>query len=102
MTVFRGYLQGLIRGNGKNEVIKVDTSPITTLNDLAPGSSAIVACLQATGFVRRRLLDIGLVPGTRVEVIRRSPGGDPTAYKIRGTTFALRREEGVQVLVRKV
>lgn len=75
---------------------------VTYLNCLAPGSSAEVVGLQATGFTRRRLLDIGLVPGTRVEVIRHSPSGDPTAYKIRGAIIALRREDSMQVLVLKL
>lgn len=42
---------------------------------------------------RRRLLDLGFVPGTPVEVEMVSPGGDPTAYRVRGTVVALRREQ---------
>ncbi|BCV21610.1 FeoA family protein [Moorella sp. Hama-1] len=73
---------------------------ITSLDNLKPGSSGEVIFLQARGLVRRRLLDLGLVPGTRVMALRRSPSGDPTAFFIRGATIALRREEGQQVLVR--
>lgn len=80
----------------------METSQIQSLSSLAPGSFGEVVSLQATGFTRRRLLDLGLVPGTRVEVIRRSPGGDPTAFKIRGATIALRWEDGRQILVRPV
>ncbi|MBC7324188.1 MAG: ferrous iron transport protein A, partial [Moorella sp. (in: Bacteria)] len=47
-------------------------------------------------------LDLGLVPGTKVVALRRSPSGDPTAFLIRGATIALRREEGQQVLVRPI
>lgn len=42
---------------------------------------------------RRRLLDLGFVPGTAVEVEMVSPAGDPTAYRVRGTVVALRREQ---------
>ena len=49
--------------------------------------------------MRGRLLDLGFVPGTVVEPIRRSPLGDPTAYRIRGTVIALRSEEGNKILV---
>lgn len=42
---------------------------------------------------RRRLLDLGFVPGTRVEIDMVSPAGDPTAYRVRGTVVALRREQ---------
>ncbi len=51
------------------------------------------------GANRRRLLDLGLIPGSQVEVIRRSPAGNPTAYLIKGTIVALRDEDARQILV---
>lgn len=45
------------------------------------------------GAERRRLLDLGFVPGTKVEVDLTSPTGDPTAYRIRGAVIALRQEQ---------
>jgi len=45
------------------------------------------------GAERRRLLDLGFVAGTPVEVEMVSPAGDPTAYRVRGTVIALRREQ---------
>ena len=45
------------------------------------------------GQERRRLLDLGFVPGTPVEVDMVSPAGDPTAYRVRGSVVALRREQ---------
>lgn len=73
---------------------------ICTLACLPVGRKGTVLDIQATGNTRRRLLDLGLVPGTVVEAIRRSPMGDPTAYKIRGAVIALREEDGNTVLVR--
>lgn len=69
------------------------------LSMLPVGKSGIVTSLLLKGLTRRRLLDLGLVPGTRVQAICRSPAGDPTAYNIRGALIALRREEAKQILV---
>lgn len=71
-----------------------------TLDKLAPGRKALVESLETQGLTRRRLLDLGLVPGTVVESIQRSPLGDPTAYRIRGAVIALRSEEGRRVGIR--
>lgn len=72
---------------------------IIALCDLPLGKSAVVNSIQAEGMVRRRMMDLGLVPGTRVEALRISPGGDPKAYKIRGAVIAFREEEGSKILV---
>jgi ferrous iron transport protein A len=63
-----------------------------TLADLPPGTQAKVLNLAAEGALRRRLLDLGLVPGTVVTAIGKSPAGDPAAYRIRGAVMALRAE----------
>ncbi len=74
----------------------------TTLSGLLPGMRGIVNNLEAEGLTRRRLLDLGLVPGTMVESVRRSPAGDPTAFKIRGAVIALRSEVGCKVSVHPI
>jgi DtxR family Mn-dependent transcriptional regulator len=65
------------------------------LSGLKPGERTRVVSLSPAcrGPERRRLLDLGFVPGTLVEVEMVSPGGDPTAYRVRGTVIALRREQ---------
>lgn len=65
------------------------------LPSLKPGETAEVLGLSPAcrGTERRRLLDLGFVAGTKVEVEMISPGGDPTAYRVRGTVIALRREQ---------
>jgi len=63
------------------------------------GSTCRVTSLLATGLSRRRLLDVGLVPGAGVRPVRRSPAGDPTAYHVKGTLIALRTREANQVIV---
>lgn len=75
--------------------------PLPNLASLQPGESARVARLDTTcrGLERERLLDLGLVPGTRIEATMRGPLGDPTAYRVRGSTIALRREQAERVLL---
>jgi DtxR family transcriptional regulator, Mn-dependent transcriptional regulator len=51
---------------------------------------------------RRRLLDLGFVPGTHVEIEMISPAGDPTAYRVRGTVVALRRDQARLIRVNTV
>ncbi|WP_089983496.1 FeoA family protein [Clostridium sp. C105KSO13] len=63
------------------------------LNDIHPGEKAIIRELKNTGSIRRRLLDIGLVKGTEVECVGRSPAGDPSAFLIRGAVIAIRSED---------
>jgi DtxR family Mn-dependent transcriptional regulator len=65
------------------------------LFDLAPGETGRVAAILpgCLGAQRRRLLDLGLVPGTQVEAVFASAAGDPVAYRIRGSLIALRETQ---------
>ena len=71
-------------------------------DDLAVGTAGRVLGLLAgcAGQERSRLLDLGFVPGTRVEPDLRGPFNGPVAHRVRGTLIALRREQAGQVLVR--
>jgi ferrous iron transport protein A len=51
------------------------------------------------GPIRRRLLDLGLIEDTIVEVLQKSPFGDPIAYLIRGAVIALRSEITSNILI---
>jgi DtxR family transcriptional regulator, Mn-dependent transcriptional regulator len=66
-----------------------------TLAEVGPGVVAVVSGIAPScqGPQRRRLLDLGVVPGTRVEPELVSPSGDPVAYRLRGALIALRREQ---------
>ena len=72
---------------------------ICRLDGLNEGEWALVVRLEASGGIRRRLQDIGLVPGGRVGCIARSPLGDPTAYDVCGAVIALRGEEASKIYV---
>ncbi|MBN1264974.1 MAG: metal-dependent transcriptional regulator [Anaerolineales bacterium] len=71
------------------------------LSQLQPGEEAIVLRLmpQLRSVERRRLMDFGLLPGTTVQMEIRSPGGDPTAYRIRGSLLALRESQAKYIRV---
>lgn len=77
--------------------------PFEKLSALEPGESAKVVSISA--FLRpqerRRMLDLGLLPGTEVLAEIRSPAGDPTGYRIRGAVIALRREQADQIQVER-
>jgi Fe2+ transport system protein FeoA len=50
---------------------------------------------------RTRLLDLGFVPGTQIAYEMSSPLGDPTAYLVKGSLIALRKDQAVEVFVQK-
>ena len=72
---------------------------IRPLSTLSVGETATVEHLYTKGSMRRRLQDIGLIEGTKVECVQKSPSGDPVAYLIRGAVIALRAEDSAGVLV---
>lgn len=73
------------------------------LSSLSGDEKASVVRLSplCRGLERSRLLDLGLVPGTVVTIDLVSPSGSPTAYRIRGASIALRREQAERILIRK-
>lgn len=73
---------------------------IISLNCLPVGKRCKVSRLLSQGKERRRMLDLGLVQGTSVEALQKSPGGDPVAYAIRGAVIALRSEDAGKIVVR--
>lgn len=77
--------------------------PFERLSGLALGESATVVGLSPglRGPARRRMLDLGLVPGTVVSAEIRSPSGDPVGYRIRGALIALRRDQADEIRVER-
>ncbi len=73
------------------------------LDSLKAGEAAEVVQISPAvqGPQRRRLLDLGLLPGTRVEAEMVSPAGDPMAYRIRGALIALRRLQAQGIYIRR-
>ena len=75
---------------------------VMPLSELPSGAAAEIVALDPTfrGFARRRLLDLGFTPGARIRSELATFTGDPRAYRLRGTTIALRREQSDRVLVK--
>lgn len=74
---------------------ETDDGPTGLLADLEPGMSATVTQIAPAcqGLQRRRLLDLGFVPGTEVSAELRGASREPVGYRVRGTLIALRREQ---------
>lgn len=72
------------------------------LTNLSIGKNGKVIKLTCQGQKRRRLLDLGLIPGTTVRTRQKSPVGDPIAFEIRGATMALRSEETDVVIIKEI
>ncbi len=71
------------------------------LSALDSGERGRVKRLNAVGSIRRRLLDIGVIEGTEVTCLGKSPLGDPQAYLIRGAVIALRNEDADTILIER-
>ena len=69
------------------------------LSELAVGESAFVVKLCCHGVIRRRMCDLGICTGVRIECIGASPLADPRAYLVRGKSVALRNVEARGILV---
>jgi DtxR family Mn-dependent transcriptional regulator len=88
----------------KIEVLERDksrVSPARTLASLAPGEAAVVVRISTAcrGIERRRLMDLGIVPGTKIEFERRGLTGGLSAYRFRDTLIALREEQAEMIAV---
>ena len=71
------------------------------LDQLKEGESAGVVKLYCLGSIRRRLQDMGLVTGSIVRCLGRSPLGDPAAYDVCGAVLALRDDDARSIFVEK-
>jgi ferrous iron transport protein A len=83
-------------------VQKMNSSAHTKLSDTLFGDTLIIEEMHVTGTMRRRLMDLGFVPGATVHVLQKSPLGDPIAFQLNNTTIALRKEESSKIIVRKL
>lgn len=72
-----------------------------TLNELKTGSSGIITAVGGDGPLRCRLLDMGLIPHTRVTLQKVAPMGDPIKIRVRGYELTLRVEEAQKIEVKE-
>lgn len=71
----------------------------TSLADIPLGRPAKVTAVQGPRAFRRRLLEMGLIPGTEVRVVTIAPLGDPLRIEVRGGQWSIRKQEAAQILV---
>jgi len=104
------YLRVKVNGNilplttaaaGRVHVVPVPVLPVP-LGELPVGSRAMVTEVKGGGKQQRRMLDMGLVPGAEVTVIRTAPLGDPVEYRIKATAIAMRRSDASSILVEEI
>lgn len=72
-----------------------------TLNELKTGSSGIITAVGGDGPLRCRLLDMGLIPHTRVTLQKVAPMGDPIEIRVRGYELTMRVEEAQKIEVKE-
>ncbi len=75
---------------------------LTTLAELPIGAEAVVADVVCPRPVARRLMEMGVLPGTRVSVVRVAPLGDPIEIEVRSYSLSIRRREAAGIVLRDV
>lgn len=70
-----------------------------TLNELTPSQSGIITEVGGEGALRCRLLDMGLIPTTRVKLIKTAPMGDPIEIEVRGYNLTIRTDDAKKIEV---
>lgn len=71
------------------------------LSELKVGEKAVIESISHEEHMKQRLWDLGFTRSTVVEAIQESPSGDPIAYKVRGTIFAIRNNDAELITVRR-
>lgn len=70
-----------------------------TLNDLSMGETGKVRSVDGDGAITRRLMEMGVVPGVNVKVLKSAPFGDPIEIRLLGYNLAVRRNEAAAINV---
>lgn len=73
-----------------------------SLKSLADGESGVVERIELAGATKRRLIEMGITPGTRVGVLKRAPLGDPIEILLRGFSLTIRGTDAEKILVSEV
>jgi ferrous iron transport protein A len=76
--------------------------PPTKLSELPEGSSAVIESLLSGRSSLTRLRELGLVPGTRVRIVRRAPLGEPIEISVRGSMLAMRNQDAAHISITSV
>lgn len=72
---------------------------IKSLRDIQIDKEVIIESVDCEENIKRRILDLGIIKGTKIKSVFRSPLGDPIAYEVRGSLISLREEESCKIRV---
>lgn len=70
-----------------------------TLKDLKPGQRGVISSIKLKGLMRRKLLDMGVIPGVEVYVDKVAPFGDPIEIHLRGYALSLRKSDVDKIII---
>ncbi|MDY6868203.1 MAG: ferrous iron transport protein A, partial [Chloroflexota bacterium] len=73
-----------------------------SLNTLKKGQHGIIVKVDGKGQVKRRMMDMGVVPGSEISVVRVAPFGDPIEFSIKGYRLSLRKSEAEKITVEQI
>ena len=68
-----------------------------TLNSLAPGQSAVIRTVGGEGALRQHFLDMGVIPGAQITLVKFAPMGDPIEFRIHSYELTLRVDDAKQI-----
>ena len=68
-----------------------------TLNNVDLNNNVKVSKVNCVESIKRRILDLGIIEGTKIKPVLKSPLGDPTAYEVRGSIISLREEDSKKI-----
>lgn len=74
---------------------------IISLNNLPLKQTGTVDHIDSSEHIKRRLLDLGIIKGTKICPVLISPSGDPTAFEIRGCLIAIRKDDSKNIYIKK-
>ncbi|MBS3918363.1 MAG: DtxR family transcriptional regulator [Deltaproteobacteria bacterium] len=95
---FKDFVEKGEEDMGDKKVSKADF----TLRDLKPGEKGKVIKIKGKGNLKKRLLDMGIVPGTEIQLKKVAPLGDPVDILVKGYHLSLRKGEARDILLEKV
>ncbi len=73
-----------------------------TLNEVSLDSEAKINELKVNSDIKHRLMDLGIIKGSIIRPVFKSPSGDPVAYLVKGTIIALREQTTSKILIEEV
>jgi DtxR family Mn-dependent transcriptional regulator len=101
-TFFTSRFKGFVEKGEEDMGDKKGSKADFTLRDLKPGEKGKVIKIKGKGNLKKRLLDMGIVPGTEIQLEKVAPLGDPVNILVKGYHLSLRKEEARDILLKKV